>query len=170
MQDEINKALNYLSNLEYSSYFEIMDKLVPSHLWSTHQMNRRKYTSGLVSWDFNQQLEVFTKEVGRVINENANTPPSNQHMNPIIKRINAIKATLLKDQIKEALKALAFLSEEIDNTSLSHQVIILTGSFNGNERDKMMNTPAFYLSQRRRISSSILSILEEIKDDIENPF
>lgn len=170
MQDNINKALKYLSNLEYSSYFEIMDKLVPSHLWATHQMNRRKYISGHTSWEFNQQLEIFTKEVGRVINENTNAPPSNQHINPILDRINAIKSTLLKDQIKKALKALAPLSEEICDNRFSHQVIIMTGSFNRNESDKMLNTPAFYLSQRRRISSSILSILEEMKEEIENPF
>ncbi len=169
MQNTINKALKYLEEGEYASYFEIIEQIIPSHLRASHQANKMKYISGHAPWNFNQQLEVFTKEVARVVHQNANDPLP--PLNLQIQKLNAIKAMLLEDRLKDALYALYPLSEEINDGKYASEVILATANFHGNERSHKRGsiTDQLYLSQRVRLRMNIIYILEQMKDALENP-
>ncbi|MCC5944764.1 MAG: CHAT domain-containing protein [Bernardetiaceae bacterium] len=64
----IRKALEHLENANISSYFEEMDKVaMPKDLKSTYSQFKRMLMSGQAPWDFPQKLEIFAREVDKIL-------------------------------------------------------------------------------------------------------
>lgn len=71
MNPIIKKALDYLENANYSSYFEELDKIsMPSIFKTPYATHKGKFIAGKYDWDFKQNLEVFAKQVDKYLSEN----------------------------------------------------------------------------------------------------
>jgi len=70
MNPHIEKALTHLSKADYVGYFDEVDKVIspaPLCMQTTHATHKSTFTSGNRPQDFNQMLEVFAKDLNKIL-------------------------------------------------------------------------------------------------------